>query len=47
VDDRHYQIPPAFTGTIDQLTFGVDPPKLTPEDANKQSDAYRAAQDTD
>ena len=45
VDDQDYQIPFAFTGKIDKLTFTVDPPKLTPEDQKKLSDAYRAAQD--
>lgn len=29
VDDGDYQVPFAFTGTIDQLTFALDPPKLT------------------
>jgi arylsulfatase len=45
VDDQDYQIPFVFTGKIDKLTFAVDPPQLTPADANKLSDAYRAAQD--
>jgi arylsulfatase A-like enzyme len=45
VDDKDYQIPFAFTGKIDKLTFAIDPPKLTPEDEKKLSDAYRAAQD--
>jgi hypothetical protein len=45
VDDQDYQIPFAFTGRIDKLTFAIDPPKMTPEDEKKLSDAYRAAQD--
>jgi arylsulfatase len=45
VDDRDYQIPFTFTGMINKLTVSVEPPKLTPEDEKKLSDAYRAAQD--
>jgi arylsulfatase A-like enzyme len=45
VDDQDYQIPFVFTGTIDKLTIALDPPKLTPDDQKKLSDAYRAAQD--
>ena len=45
VDDHDYQVPFTFTGTIDKLTIALDPPKLTPEDEKKLSDAYRAAQD--
>jgi len=45
VDDHDYQVPFTFTGKIDKLTIALDPPKLTPEDEKKLSDAYRAAQD--
>jgi len=45
VDDRDYQVPFAFTGKINKLTIRVEPPKLTPADEKKLSDAYRAAQD--
>ena len=45
VDDHDYQVPFTFTGTIDKLTIALDPPKLTPEDEKKLSEAYRAAQD--
>jgi hypothetical protein len=45
VDDRDYQIPFTFTGKINKLTVAVDPPKLTPQDEKKLSDALRAAQD--
>jgi arylsulfatase len=45
VDDRDYQIPFTFTGKLNKLTISVEPPKLTPEDEKKLSDAYRAVQD--
>jgi arylsulfatase len=45
VDDRDYQIPFTFTGKLNKLTISVEPPKLTPDDEKKLSDAYRAAQD--
>ena len=45
VDDRDYQVPFRFTGTIDKLTVTVEPPQLTPEDVKKLTDAARAAQD--
>jgi arylsulfatase len=45
VDDRDYQVPFRFTGTIDKLTVKVEPPQLTPEDVKKLTDAARAAQD--
>ncbi len=45
VDDQDYQVPFKFTGKLDKLTIAVDPPKLTPEDEKKLTDAYRAAQD--
>jgi len=45
VDDHDYQVPFAFTGKINKLTIALDPPKLTPDDEKKLSDAYRAAQD--
>jgi arylsulfatase len=45
VDDQDYQVPFAFTGKIDKLTIALDPPRLTPDDYKKPSDAYRAAQD--
>ena len=32
VDDQDYQIPFAFTGTIDRITLTIDRPKLTPAD---------------
>jgi arylsulfatase len=45
VDDQDYKVPFRFTGKIDKLTVALDPPKLTPEDAKKLMDAYRATQD--
>jgi arylsulfatase len=33
------------TGKINKLTIALNPPKLTPEDEKKVSDAYRAARD--
>ena len=45
VDDRDYQVPFTFTGKLNKLTISVEPPKLTPEDEKKLSEASRAAQD--
>jgi arylsulfatase A-like enzyme len=45
VDDQDYQVPFAFTGKIDRLTFAIEPPVLTQEDKKKLQEAYRAAQD--
>jgi arylsulfatase len=35
VDDRDYQPPFAFNGTIDKLTITIDRPKLSPEDIKR------------
>jgi hypothetical protein len=32
VDDKDYQVPFKFTGTIDKLTISIEPPKLTAAD---------------
>lgn len=45
VDDKDYQIPFAFTGKINKLTFSIAPPQLTPEDIQKLKDAEMHAQD--
>jgi arylsulfatase len=45
VNDQDYQTPFAFTGKINKLSISVEPPKLTPDDMRKLSDASRAAQD--
>ena len=44
VNDNDYQVPFAFNGTIDKLTFKLGPTQLTAEDkkaAAKQSPARR------
>ena len=35
VDDQDYQVPFAFTGKINKLTFAIERPKLTPQDVEK------------
>jgi arylsulfatase A-like enzyme len=45
IDDADYQVPFAFTGKIDKLTFSVEPPKLTEDDVKKLMEAEHAAQD--
>jgi arylsulfatase len=45
VDDQDYQVPFAFTGKIDKLTFSIAPPVLTDEDKRKLLEAERALQD--
>jgi arylsulfatase len=45
VDDQDYQVPFAFTGTIDKLTIALAEPKLTEEDVRKLEQAERARQD--
>ena len=45
VDDQDYQVPFAFTGTIDKLTISVAPPKLTPEDMQKLKQGEAQAAD--
>lgn len=44
-DDRDYQTRFTFTGKLNKLMISVEPPKLTPEDEAKLSEAHRAAQD--
>jgi hypothetical protein len=41
VDDRDYQPPFAFTGTLNKVTLTIDRPKLTPEDEKKLMQAQR------
>ena len=41
VDDKDYQSPFAFTGTINKITLTIDRPKLTPEDEKKLMEAQR------
>jgi hypothetical protein len=45
VDDQDYQVPFAFTGKIDKLTFSIAPPALADEDKRKLMEAERAKQD--
>ncbi len=45
VDDDDYQLPFTFTGKIDNLTFKIEPPQLTPEDIQKLQEGQAAAQD--
>lgn len=45
VDDKDYQVPFKFTGTIDKLTISLDPPKLTPADEKRLMDAQAKAAD--
>lgn len=45
VDDRDYKVPFKFTGTIDKLTFVIDPPKLTAEDELRLKEAQMKASD--
>ncbi len=35
VDDQDYQVPFAFTGTLDKVTLTIDRPKLTPDDEKR------------
>ena len=42
VDDKDYQVPFAFTGTIEKITLSIDRPRLTPEDEKKLMEAERS-----
>jgi arylsulfatase len=41
VDDKDYQVPFKFTGTLNKLTLKLDRPQLTPEDIKRLSQAQR------
>ncbi|HPB74166.1 MAG TPA: sulfatase-like hydrolase/transferase, partial [Chromatiaceae bacterium] len=41
VADQDYQVPFAFTGTLDKITLTIDRPRLTPEDEQKLLAAER------
>ena len=41
VDDKDYQVPFKFEGTINKLTYTLDRPELTPEDEKKLIQAQR------
>ena len=41
VDDRDYQVPFKFTGTLDKLMLSIDRPQLSPADIQKLKEATR------
>jgi arylsulfatase len=41
VDEKYYEVPFKFTGTIDKLTIKVDPPKLSAEDERRLMESQR------
>ena len=41
VDDRDYQVPFKFTGTLDKLMLSIDRPRLSPADIQKLKEATR------
>ena len=45
IDDQDYQVPFAFAGKIDKLTFVIEPPKLTAEDEKRLMEAQAKASD--
>ena len=45
IDDKDYQVPFTFTGTIDTLTIAVDRPQLTPSDIQKLKAGEMSAAD--
>ncbi|XHR28618.1 MAG: arylsulfatase [Chthoniobacteraceae bacterium] len=42
VDDRDYQVPFRFTGTLGKLTIHIEQPRLTPEDEQRLREAQRS-----
>jgi arylsulfatase A-like enzyme len=45
INDKDYQVPFAFTGTIDKLTFNLGPSQLTQEENQKAARAIAIAKD--
>ena len=45
VNDKDYQVPFAFNGTIDKLTIDLGPMQIADEDQRKAADAIAAAHD--
>jgi arylsulfatase A-like enzyme len=45
VDDKDYQVPFKFTGTLNKLTLKIDPPKLTAADERRLIEASEGAGD--
>ena len=43
VDDRDYQVPFAFNGTINKITLTIDRPKLSPEDEKRLMEGQQNA----
>jgi hypothetical protein len=42
VDDRDYQVPFAFTGTIGKITLTIDRPRLSADDVKRLEAAQRS-----
>jgi arylsulfatase A-like enzyme len=45
IDDKDYQVPFTFTGTVNKLTLALDAPQLTPADVKKLKQAASRASD--
>jgi hypothetical protein len=45
VDDRHYQVPFRFTGTINKVTFKPGPPEMTPEQMKRAAEMRARGKD--
>jgi len=45
VNEQDYQVPFAFNGKIDKLTFKLGPPQLAEEDQRKIREAVARARD--
>jgi len=43
VDDKDYQVPFKFTGTLDKLTLTIDRPKLSPQDIERLKEGQATA----
>ncbi len=43
VDDRDYQVPFTFNGTINKITLTIDRPKLSPEDIKRLREGQERA----
>jgi hypothetical protein len=46
VDDQDYEVPFAFTGTINKITLTIDRPKLSTEDEKRLMEGQRNAAKT-
>ncbi len=45
VDDRDYQVPFRFTGTINKLTFNLGPQQLTTQEREEMQETVARARD--